>query len=206
MCFFNLQLILTITLISFHLTGLECPNCVLQWRYIAGNNWGMCEDGTGAVGCGPQEEFRACADITVGDKGPAPPLRPVRPGIKTTPRGKITDATRSTTRPDTEETFEEPAYDGSRLMGTMVIILSTLLLVLCILAAIYLYHYHGQRVKQFMHWNQHHQKTGLKTAPTPVVQMNTANPPVAPPRAKRLSQTLQDINPYESSVVNGFSR
>lgn len=25
--------------------GLECGNCVLQWRYIAGNNWGMCEDG-----------------------------------------------------------------------------------------------------------------------------------------------------------------
>lgn len=46
--------------------GLECGNCVLQWRYIAGNNWGMCEDGTGAVGCGPQEEFRACSDISIG--------------------------------------------------------------------------------------------------------------------------------------------
>lgn len=39
---------------------MECSNCVLQWRYIAGNNWGICEDGNGAVGCGPQEEFRAC--------------------------------------------------------------------------------------------------------------------------------------------------
>lgn len=46
--------------------GLECGNCVVQWRYIAGNNWGMCEDGTGAVGCGPQEEFRACSDISIG--------------------------------------------------------------------------------------------------------------------------------------------
>lgn len=63
---------------------------MLQWRYIAGNNWGMCEDGmeeltftylaqsllskcvcsitgTGAVGCGPQEEFRACSDVSIGN-------------------------------------------------------------------------------------------------------------------------------------------
>lgn len=39
---------------------MECASCVLQWRYVAGNNWGICEDGNGAVGCGPQEEFRAC--------------------------------------------------------------------------------------------------------------------------------------------------
>lgn len=39
---------------------MECSSCVLQWRYVAGNNWGICEDGNGAVGCGPQEEFRAC--------------------------------------------------------------------------------------------------------------------------------------------------
>ncbi|GBP08963.1 hypothetical protein EVAR_78326_1 [Eumeta japonica] len=26
--------------------GLECEHCVLQWRYTAGNNWGICEDGT----------------------------------------------------------------------------------------------------------------------------------------------------------------
>lgn len=47
-------------------TGLICGNCVLQWRYIGGNNWGDCKNGTGAVGCGPQEEFRGCSDITIG--------------------------------------------------------------------------------------------------------------------------------------------
>ena len=26
---------------------------------------GTCKNGTGAVGCGPQEEFRACADVTI---------------------------------------------------------------------------------------------------------------------------------------------
>lgn len=29
---------------------LNCSQCVLQWRYVAGNNWGTCDDGTGAVG------------------------------------------------------------------------------------------------------------------------------------------------------------
>jgi hypothetical protein len=46
--------------------GLECERCVLQWTYRAGNNWGTCEDGSGAVGCGKQEHFRACADIRIG--------------------------------------------------------------------------------------------------------------------------------------------
>lgn len=31
------------------------------------NNWGTCSDGTEAVGCGPQETYRNCADITVGN-------------------------------------------------------------------------------------------------------------------------------------------
>nr|XP_045582906.1 uncharacterized protein LOC123745862 [Procambarus clarkii] len=46
-------------------SGLTCTQCVLQWRYVAGNNWGTCEDGSARVGCGPQEEFRACADVAV---------------------------------------------------------------------------------------------------------------------------------------------
>lgn len=44
---------------------LTCRQCVFQWRYIAGNNWGRCNNGTEAVGCGPQEEFRACSDVTI---------------------------------------------------------------------------------------------------------------------------------------------
>jgi len=27
--------------------GLTCTQCVFQWRYIAGNNWGDCGNGTG---------------------------------------------------------------------------------------------------------------------------------------------------------------
>jgi len=44
---------------------LTCRQCVFQWRYVAGNNWGRCKNETEAVGCGPQEEFRACSDVTI---------------------------------------------------------------------------------------------------------------------------------------------
>ncbi|CAO1341620.1 unnamed protein product [Diamesa serratosioi] len=44
---------------------LQCKRCVLQWTYITGNNWGYCSDGTGRLGCGPQEHFRTCSDITI---------------------------------------------------------------------------------------------------------------------------------------------
>ena len=30
------------------------------------NNWGVCGNGTGATGCGPQETYRNCADVSVG--------------------------------------------------------------------------------------------------------------------------------------------
>nr|XP_032288888.1 uncharacterized protein LOC6629308 [Drosophila virilis] len=64
--------------IKAQLPDMLCNQCVLQWRYIAGNNWGMCDDGNGAVGCGPQEEFRSCSDIAL-TKDARLPNRPVRP-------------------------------------------------------------------------------------------------------------------------------
>ncbi|XP_055905596.1 uncharacterized protein LOC129941269 [Eupeodes corollae] len=45
--------------------GLNCKHCVLRWSYQAGNNWGYCEDGSGATGCGPQENFKGCSDISI---------------------------------------------------------------------------------------------------------------------------------------------
>lgn len=45
--------------------GLTCRHCVLRWNYRAANNWGTCQDGSGAVGCGPQENYRSCADISI---------------------------------------------------------------------------------------------------------------------------------------------
>ncbi|CAK1555526.1 unnamed protein product [Leptosia nina] len=51
---------------------LVCEHCVLQWRYVAGNNWGHCDDGTDGMGCGKQETFGSCSDISIhpsNDKG-----------------------------------------------------------------------------------------------------------------------------------------
>jgi len=45
--------------------GLTCDQCILQWTYTAGNSWGCKPDGECCVGCGPQEHFRACADIKI---------------------------------------------------------------------------------------------------------------------------------------------
>lgn len=47
------------------LPDIKCKQCVLQWTYITGNSWGICEDGTGALGCGRQEMFRTCSDISL---------------------------------------------------------------------------------------------------------------------------------------------
>jgi len=44
----------------------QCDQCILQWTYTAGNSWGVGTDGVGGLGLGPQEHFRACADISIG--------------------------------------------------------------------------------------------------------------------------------------------
>ncbi|XP_076392871.1 uncharacterized protein LOC143265321 [Megachile rotundata] len=45
--------------------NFTCEHCVLRWHYRTGNNWGVCDDGSTALGCGPQEIFRNCADISI---------------------------------------------------------------------------------------------------------------------------------------------
>lgn len=69
-----------------------------------------------------------------------------------------------------------------------------------------------------MHWNQQHQKTAsnmttanasVTTKPVSIVSPTYPPPnfeaPVPPPRAKRLSQTLNEDNSYETNM-NGYSR
>ncbi|XP_072934233.1 uncharacterized protein [Epargyreus clarus] len=115
--------------------GLECTHCVLQWRYIAGNNWGTCPDGTGAVGCGPQEEFRACADIEISDKFTTTTRRPRPPYVP---------PSRKPTLPEPEET------SGSAWYGVLIAFV-TLFVAVGVLAGIYLYYYRGgMRIKNLL--------------------------------------------------------
>lgn len=184
----------------------------MQWRYVAGNNWGMCKNGSGAVGCGPQEEFRACADINVGVAGP--PL--IRPTMKTTPRTKITEPTEKSENGTTHQqppTQEETNEERYTYMGIVITILS-LLLVLCIIAIIYIYHYHGQRIKHILQWkydknkenksniNGINKNDGTVSSITKTI-VTSLPPPVPPPRTKRLTQIVKDeiINPNASSII-----
>ena len=44
--------------ISYQLpSDLTCDLCVLQWRYVAGNSWGKCDNGTEGIGCGAQVDM-----------------------------------------------------------------------------------------------------------------------------------------------------
>ena len=45
---------------AVRLPEVECSQCILQWTYWNGRDWGTCN---GA--CGPVETFRACADIAI---------------------------------------------------------------------------------------------------------------------------------------------
>ncbi|XP_012938498.1 uncharacterized protein LOC106011887 [Aplysia californica] len=45
--------------------GLTCTQCVLQWKYNAGNSWGCRGQNDCCVGCGHQEQFYGCADISI---------------------------------------------------------------------------------------------------------------------------------------------
>ncbi|GFT37433.1 chitin-binding type-4 domain-containing protein [Nephila pilipes] len=45
--------------------GFKCERCVFQWHWKCANHWGICENGKGRLGCGPQEYFRGCSDIRI---------------------------------------------------------------------------------------------------------------------------------------------
>ncbi|XP_069120048.1 uncharacterized protein [Argopecten irradians] len=58
---------------SFHVDlpkGVTCQQCVLQWKYNAGNSWGCDGKDDCCIGCGQQEQFYGCADIQILDTCP----------------------------------------------------------------------------------------------------------------------------------------
>ncbi|XP_032663234.1 uncharacterized protein LOC116840526 [Odontomachus brunneus] len=46
-------------------SNLSSKHTVIRWNYRTGNTWGICPDGKGAMGCGPQETFRSCSDVSI---------------------------------------------------------------------------------------------------------------------------------------------
>lgn len=142
---------------------LTCTQCILQWKYIAGNNWGVCENGTGAVGCGPQEEFRACADVEIVDSSGIADETPFYNEIPTHDENKNTDETAST-----EQTpVPEPATTWWLATVTAI---CALLSVAVTLALVYLYYYHaGDAVKRWL-GGERFQKPTQRPIPPPRVK------------------------------------
>lgn len=141
--------------------GLTCSQCVLQWRYIAGNNWGMCANGTGAVGCGPQEEFRSCADISIYDTDGSSDDKPyeeatTEKGKETTPKEE-TDKTTSPNDIDNEipnETLDKlhPEATQTKTREYIILLVSimgcTLLVIVLLFVLLYFYYYHANELLQ----------------------------------------------------------
>lgn len=145
--------------------GLTCSQCVLQWRYIAGNNWGMCPNGTGAVGCGPQEEFRSCADISITDTAGSADGTPYEETTtqkekETTPKEKETDKEKETTTPSVDEneipdeTIEKfhPEAAHAKTSDYIIFLVSiigcTFLAIVLLFVLLYFYYYHANEIIQ----------------------------------------------------------
>lgn len=168
---------------------------MLQWKYVAGNNWGTCADGSGAVGCGPQEEFRACADVAIG-KGAASAIPTMKPPSRVKP---TTEKWPTDTSTIANEDAQQPPQESSNLYG-VVIAVFTFFLVLCTLIAIYIYFYHGDFLKGILRRPSSQHKAPLHVSSIASSELST-EPPVRPPRTKRLSQALKDTHNDHSSIV-----
>lgn len=43
----------------------KCVRCVLRWTYYTADKLGICMDDTKQIGCGQQDQFRSCSDISL---------------------------------------------------------------------------------------------------------------------------------------------
>lgn len=140
--------------------GLTCSQCVLQWRYTAANNWGMCANGTGAVGCGPQEEFRACSDISIQDTaGTADETPYEEPTTKKTQKETTKKEKEETTPSIIDNEIPDEPFDQLQKESTQAkasqyaiflasVVLLSLLVILMLFALLYFYYYHAGEVIQ----------------------------------------------------------
>ncbi|KAK0162803.1 hypothetical protein PV327_006549 [Microctonus hyperodae] len=161
---------------------LNCEQCVFQWRYIAGNNWGDCGNGTGAVGCGPQEEFRGCADIAINDNFPILPSstkKPMKPNVLPPWRARPNNNDDDVFTDDEWSTTVIPEFfesTNSYWYLSFIIAATCLFIVIAALALLYVYYYHSGRAKQWLMARRHAARVNVQ-------------PPIAPPRHKRLSSS-----------------
>ncbi|KAJ8319947.1 hypothetical protein KUTeg_001534 [Tegillarca granosa] len=88
--------------------GLTCTQCVLQWKWHAGNSWGFDRvNNRGCIGCGAQEEFYGCADVAIRGDGNESQQTAKVLNVQTTLKPttyKLTTTTTTTHKPTTSTT------------------------------------------------------------------------------------------------------
>ena len=98
---------------AVRLPDLECSQCILQWTYRNGRDWGTCN---GA--CGQVETFKACADIAIIGTGNTTGSPDTTEDITTgTTDTDITEDTTNGTETTTEVTTED-TEDNTTTGGT----------------------------------------------------------------------------------------
>ena len=115
----------------------------------------MCEDGSGRVGCGPQEEFRACSDVSIREEDGSADNVP------------STDIDITEIEENTIDWSEDPRgpeillYEGDNGERVAVIVLASLLTAVLLLGSIFVYYY---KVRQFI--SQHSCPVSLPCPPS----------------------------------------
>lgn len=140
---------------------------------FSGNNWGNCPNGTGAVGCGPQEEFRACADITISgkatDEAMVPPTVPIVPEDE-----DEYNELEPPTGPPTQS--DEQSYSP---VSALVVTLVSFLVAFLVLFLLYFHFYQvGRKIRDWI-------KTRNQKGDNKVSNMRSNYPPIVPPRNKK---------------------
>ncbi|XP_030755205.1 uncharacterized protein LOC115881729 [Sitophilus oryzae] len=163
--------------IKYRLPKRTCKHCLLQWRYIAGNNWGNCPNGTGAVGCGPQEEFRACADITISgkatDEAMVPPTQPIEPTEEDEDYNELVPLSSSPSPGDVP--LPEQSYSP---ISAIIVSVVSFLVAFLVLFLLYFHFYQvGRKIRDWL-------KTRREKGETKVSNMQKF-PPMVPPRSKK---------------------
>eukprot|EP00095_Tigriopus_kingsejongensis_P000468 maker-scaffold217_size252476-snap-gene-1.37 protein:Tk00468 transcript:maker-scaffold217_size252476-snap-gene-1.37-mRNA-1 annotation:"conserved hypothetical protein" len=124
---------------------LTCRQCVFQWRYIAGNNWGVCKNGTGAVGCGPQEEFRACADVTITESdGTADDVPNSLSDPEIYIHSEVDDDYNEIDGGETTWNEYETLEDDLRLESILLVVLASMLFTVIFFGVLFFYYTRGQ--------------------------------------------------------------
>jgi len=120
---------------------LTCKQCVFQWRYLAANNWGVCKNGTGKVGCGPQEEFRACSDVTITEEDGSANSAPNNDvDIFNDIDNEVNEIENSIGWNENHSDSDDVAEQRSA-EGIVIIVLASLLTAVLMFGAVFLYYY-----------------------------------------------------------------